>query len=209
MYGNPKTHTGTTMYQGMTWRRRIRIERAARLTATGLFSNEQIAQQMGINPQTLVHLKQTKAFQNAMIEIKTGIISQENLEVARVHEAQREELADMVPMALMNLRKFALSSNPVVALKANLEILDRDGNHSKVSRTSVVLDPSVDLDSVNAVGNNILNVLKGVASASENQSAADGFTVSAAAAGAQVNIMAESITEKTLEEIDLSKATKQ
>jgi hypothetical protein len=212
-------NSGSAKYApGRTNKRHMRIEKAVRLEATGLYSNADIARHMGIHVQTLVMLKQTPEYKAKFIEVSTGVISQYDLDLRKTHENQREELADMVPMALMQLRKFALSANPSIALKANLEILDRDGNHSKVSRTSVTLEPTVDLAGVNAIGNNILNVLKGIAPErsevnkhEQNTSggAADGFTVSAKVANAQVNIMAETITEKTLEEIDLSKATKQ
>jgi hypothetical protein len=214
-------NSGSAKYApGRTNKRHMRIEKAVRLEATGLYSNADIARHMGIHVQTLVMLKQTPEYKAKFIEVSTGVISQYDLDLRKTHENQREELADMVPMALMQLRKFALSANPSIALKANLEILDRDGNHSKVSRTSVTLEPTVDLAGVNAIGNNILNVLKGIgqdpsaarvsgAVAGAEGSVADGFTVSAKVANSQVNIMAETITEKTLEEIDLSKATKQ
>lgn len=202
---NPNTHTGTTKHQGLTWKRRMRIERAARLTALGVYSNQAIADLMGINVQTLVYLKQTIAFHNAMIEIKTGVISQENQIVARTYENQREELADMVPTALLKLRELALSANQAIALRAVGEILDRDGNHSKVSRTSVTLENQVDMGATNQIGQNILNVLRGQPSG--GGAVAAGFTIGAAAAKAQINLMADQITDKTLEDIDLS-ATK-
>lgn len=208
---NPKTHTGTTKVGGLTWRRRMRIERAARLTALGVHSNETIAGMLDINVQTLVYMKQTVAFHNAMIEIKTGVISQENLMVARDYAAQREELSDMVPTALLKLRELVLSSNQAIALRAASEVLDRDGNHSKVSRTSVTLEPSVDYNATNQTAHNILDVLRGTAQSGGGPAsgAIPGFTVSAAMAKAQINLMGDQITEKTLEQIDLSAETPQ
>ncbi len=203
---NPKTHTGSTKHQGLTWRRRMRIERVARMTALGVYSNQQIADHMGVDKQTIVYMKQTVAFQNAMAEIKSGVISQENLIVARSYEAQREELADMVPTALLKLRELALSANQAIALRAVGEILDRDGNHSKVSRTSVTLENQVDFAQTNQTAINILDVLRGTQSAggAVPGGAQPGFTVTAAAARAQINLMADQITDKTLEQIDLS-----
>lgn len=208
---NPKTHTGTTKVGGLTWRRRMRIERAARLTALGVHSNETIAGMLDINVQTLVYMKQTVAFHNAMIEIKTGVISQENLMVARDYAAQREELSDMVPTALLKLRELVLSSNQAIALRAASEVLDRDGNHSKVSRTSVTLEPSVDYNATNQTAHNILDVLRGTAQSGGGSAsgAIPGFTVSATMAKAQINLMGDQITEKTLEQIDLSAETPQ
>jgi hypothetical protein len=199
------------MHGGMTWRRRIRSERAARLVAAGIWSHEQIANQIGVDTMTLSNMKQTKQFQAAMIEISTGIISQDNIALARTLEAQKEELADMVPQALMRLRELALSSNPGIALRAVSEILDRDGNHSKVSRTSVTLEPHTDMSGANKTALDIMDVLRsgGANYAQVSNEAAPEFTINARAAQEQVNLMAESINEKTLEDIDLSRATKQ
>jgi hypothetical protein len=208
--GKAANNTGSAMHGGMTWRRRIRIERAARLVAAGIWSHAQIAQQIGVDTMTLSNMKQTKQFQAAMIEIRTGVISQENLALARTLDAQKEELADMVPTALMRLRELALSSNPSIALRAVGEILDRDGNHSKVSRTSVTLEQHTDMSGANKTALDIMDVLRsGGTSQFENNEAAPEFTITAKAAQEQINLMAESINEKTLEAIDLSKATKQ
>ena len=64
------------------------------------------------------------------------------------------------------------------------------------------------MSAANNTALNILDVLRG-SGAPDAIEAASEFTVSASAASAQVRIMAEAITETTLEDIDLSKATKQ
>jgi hypothetical protein len=207
----------SAMYNGMGWKRRMRVMKAAQLTALGVLSDADIARQIGITQPAFSILKTTNFFKSQMVSLATGIIDQETTAICRSHETQREMLAEMVPEALMQLRKFALSSNPAIALKANLEILDRDGNHSKVSRTSVTVENHIDLSAVNVTGNNILNILKQVSPASipssvspeENvvagQVADDimaSFTKSAADSKTQVSAMADVITEETLETIE-------
>lgn len=208
----------SAMHNGMTWKRRMRIQKAATLTAMGILKDSDIAAHIGITQAAFSVLKTTKEFKSAMIELNTGIISQNTQLVARSEEYQREEIADMIPLALQNLRNAALSKNPQIALKASLEILDRDGKHAKVSRTSVTLEQHVDISNVTSIGNNIMNILKGSAPESlpqnkiidATQPMAEAvvedvlaeFTRSASDADKQVNSMADVITEETLEFIE-------
>jgi len=218
----------SAMHNGMTWKRRMRVEKAAQLTALGVLSDAEIARHIGITQAAFSVLKTTGYFKTVMINLSTGILSQETQAVARTIEYQREEIADMVPLALQNLRRIALSSKPELALKASLEILDRDGKHSKVSRTSVTVENHVDLSVVNATGNNILNILKAhapeaipedpnnpttingtLAPEQDINSVLDEFTRNAKDAKAQVNAMADVVTEVTLETIDSASKTVQ
>lgn len=209
----------SALHNGMTWKRRMRVQKAASLTALGVLSDKDIAAHIGITQAAFSVLKSTKQFKAAMIELSTGIISQETQAVARHHEYQREEIADMVPLALQNLRNMALSKKPEIALKASLEILDRDGKHSKVSRTSVTLEQHVDLSTTNNIAANILNILKSAApeqiptdatiidAEDMAQQAMAEFTRPASEATKQVESMAETITEDTLKIIESSTKT--
>lgn len=211
----------SALHGGITWKRRYRTEKAAQLQALGVLSDKEIADHIGVTQAYFSVLKTTREFKAASIRLITGIIDQETQAICRNIEYQREELADMVPLALQKLRQVALSSNPHLALKASLEILDRDGKHSKVSRTSVIVENHIDLSTINAVGNNILNILRQEAPGSipnapttidgstttihSSQVAEDvlsQFTRSASEATKQVNEMAEIITEQTLEDIE-------
>lgn len=154
------TGTGSALHNGMTWKRRIRVEKAARLTAYGVLSDAQIAAQIGISQPAFSILKSTDEFKKTMIFISTGIASQDQAAVAKNAEYQREQLADMVPVALNKIRDLVMHSKPEIALKAAIEVLDRDGKNIKVSRSSVTVENHVDFNVVNAVGNNILNILK-------------------------------------------------
>lgn len=220
MSSNPVTYSKpTALHNGMGWKRRMRVMKAAQLTALGVLSDADIARQIGITQAAFSTLKTTNEFKKIMVTIATGILDQGTTAICRSHETQREMLAEMVPEALLQLRKFAQSSNASIALKANLEILDRDGNHSKVSRTSVTVENHIDLSAINVTGNNILNILKQVAPSSipsiadpnnpnavASQQVADevmaSFTRSASDATKQVSDMAEVITEETLETIE-------
>lgn len=221
----PGTYTtpsgrNSTLYQGMGFRKRIRIEKAARLCATGLYTDILVAQHLGISTTYLTQLKSTVPFQQAMIACVSGVLSEENQKSLATLEARRQELDAMVPMALMQLRNLALSTNPGIALKANLEILDRDGNFSKVSRTSVELKTQEDLTTATSVGNTIMDILRGTAhvavstqpgsiEADAISGIAPGFTLSSTEAKAQVKLMGEEITERTLEAIDAATTTVQ
>lgn len=125
------------------------------------FKDADIAAHIGITQPALSVLKATPQFQSIMIEVTTGILSQDSQQVARTREYQLEQLTDMVPMALDNLRRFQYHPKAEIALKASLEVLDRQGDHAKVSRTDIHVDNNFDFTNVNAIGNNIMAVLKG------------------------------------------------
>lgn len=201
----------SALHNGMGWKRRMRVTKAAQLQALGVLSDADIARQIGISQPAFSVLKTTAEFKRQMITLATGIIDQETAAICRTIETQREMIAEMVPEALMQLRKFALHPKPEIALKASLEILDRDGKHSKVSRTSVTVENHIDLSTTNAMGNNILNILRSNAPTSipdilDATVAADSvmseFTRTAADASKQVENMADVITEETLETIE-------
>src|ERR1700744_5501383 len=199
----------TALHNGKTWKRILRIERAARLTALGIYSDGDIARQIGITQVTLSVLKQTPEFQSKMIELQTGVIAETDREVRSTYEFQREELASMVPVALMKLRSLALSKNENIAYKAATEILDRHGDHAKVSRSSVTIEDKTDTTEANAVAADIMAILRGNPAAQQNQDAIDNtmeeFSKGAMDSDNQANLMADVINGQTLDDIDASK----
>ena len=200
--GNP-----TTLHNGRTWRRIMRIDRAARLTAEGIYSNADIARHIGINVQTLVYIKQTPEFQARMVQIKSGVMAQEDIDILESLEFQKEQIKAMVPTALSRLQTLLLSKNEQIAYKALQEVLDRDGNHSKVSRTSVSFEDKTDYTRTNALGLDILAVVKGTPVTEQQDTAniMEAFTKGAVDADTQINFMADAINEDTLDQIDASK----
>jgi len=204
---NYKAGTASAMHQGSQWKRILRIERAARLLATGIYSNSEVASHIGVTPAYLSLLKQTPEFQSRMIEITTGITAQHDIDIREDVEFQKEELKSMVPMALQRLKVLALSRNENVALKANMEILDRNGEHAKVQRIAVEHKNELDHNRNQNIADEIMGVLRGqpLAPQPNVDSVMDEFTRGAADADAQIILTADVVTEDTLKYIDEKK----
>lgn len=190
---------------GRTYKRSIRIEQAARLASTGMYTNIQIAAHMGINVQTLVYLKNTPEFQSKLIELATGVISQFDKDLREdILNNGRDELRGMVPIALQGLRTALVSKNEQIKMRAIEQVLDREGTLSRVSRTSVSLETKPDLTQANSVGSDLLSLLQNAVPVSGMDKQAPNFTMTAAQASAQATAMRDTIDNKTLEEIDLA-----
>jgi len=204
---NYKAGSASALHRGSQWRRILRIERAARLVVSGVYSNDEVARHIGVTPAYMSLLKQTPEFKHRMIELATGITAQEDIDVREDTEFQKLEIASMVPMALQNLKKLALSRNESVALKATEAILDRHGEHAKVQRLAIERADGIDHDKNTNVANDILAVLRGTPlQAQPNVDAVmDEFTKGAPDAEAQINLTAEIVTEDTLRYIDEKK----
>jgi hypothetical protein len=144
--------------KGKSWRRLVRIEKAALLTLKG-FPNDMIAAHIGIHTQTLVYLKQTPEFKARMLALQTGVVETHNRQVLEDEEYQREQLRSMVPIALQKLQELAMSANQHIAYKASQDILDREGTHAKVSRTAIDIKEQVNLSVINQVAASIQDVL--------------------------------------------------
>jgi hypothetical protein len=177
-----------------------------------------IAEHLGFTPTYLSMLKATKEFQSASIAALSGILSEANQRCLDSVETRRQELASMVPAALLQLRNLALSRNQNVALRAVQEILDRDGQLAKVSKSSVELKTPESMDEANKTATDITSILRDYYLTPPNTISADpasvggiapGFTISAAAAKAQIDSMNEKINTTTLEEIDTASSTVQ
>lgn len=208
----PNSTNPTAKHKGRQWRRLIRIEKAAFLTQKGIYSNDQIANFIGIHPQTLIYLKQTPEFQSRMIALATGVIDEHDITIREDEDYQREELKSMVPVALMKLRELAMSGNQSVALKATQDILDRDGTHAKVSRSQIDIKEKIDLNVLDQVAASIQDVLRNAPKLppSENDSGADNevigeFTKGATDSQSQIYLMEEQINKDTLEDIDVKR----
>ena len=206
----------SALHNGRTWKRLVRIEKACRLTISGQFSDTDIARHIGITPAFFSLLKQTPEFKTRMLELRTGVISQHNSDVAEDVDFQRQQMRAMVPQALLKLQEMMLSSNQAIAFKATQEVLDREGTHAKVSRSSIDFHSDIDHAQTDKTANEIFAILRGTSPAhapvaappaeSQNMSAVvEEFTKGATDANSQARIMAETVTEKTLEDIDASR----
>jgi hypothetical protein len=204
MIHTPKGNNSTKFGKGRTWKRHMRIEKIARLTVAGTFTNAQIANAMGIHVQTIIEIRRTPEFHSKMIELSTGVISEHDKDLREIEENQIAELSSMLPSALLVLRNSLLSTNPTIALRAATEIMDRDGKLAKVSKVNVHHDESPNLDNVNTISSNIMALLSQGANSANSVSILESFTVSAARAGEQIRVMSEDIDEKALKNIDMS-----
>lgn len=201
-----KAGASSALHNGRTWKRLMRIERAVQLQATGQFKDSEIAEQIGITPAMYSLIKQTPEFKQRMIAAATGVISQNDLAVKTNAEYQAELLKQTVPVALARLATMVMSRNENIALKAVAEILDRDGNHAKVSRTNVEIKDTRDKTLNDPVANNILDILAGRTSYQSNHeevtTVMDEFTKGAADADAAIKNTAEFVNDDTLSQID-------
>lgn len=202
----------SALHNGRTWKRLIRIERAVALQVSGLFTDAQIAAQIGICSVAYTTIKQTPEFKQRMIAATSGVIAQNDLAIKTDREYQAEYIREMVPTALTRLANLMLSKNEPVALKATMEVLDRDGTHAKVSRTSVEVKDHKDRSATDALSVNILAVIGGKVQQDINQPMDEvmaEFTKGAMDADAQIDSNIEIIGEQALDTIDTGKLTVQ
>lgn len=192
---------------GMTWKRAMKIERIARLSADPAgYSNEQIANHLGCDKQTIVLIRQLPEYHAKMLEVMSGVTSSWDQELRQDTEASRQEMKSMVPSAMMVIRNALLSKNENIRVRAAMEVFDREGTHAKVSKSSVAIVQAPNMTVDPLVASNLMQLL---ASAPPNGSGAEigaatgAFTMTAQEAGAQQVTMAQDNTEKTLEELDL------
>lgn len=168
----------------MTWKRALKIEKVARLVADpAMYSNEQIANHLNCTPQTIVLIKQLPEFHAKMIEVTSGITSMYDQDLRQDTENARAELESMLPSAMMVIRNALLSKNENIRTKAAFEVLDREGTMAKVSKSSVTLNPNVDLKTDPNVASNIMQLLAAApvnpSSAEAIDAATGSFTISA------------------------------
>lgn len=192
---------------GMTWKRALKIERIARLSADPAgYSNEQIANMLNCDKQTIVIIRQTPEYHAKMIEISSGVVSMYDQQLRENVDNMRDELRAMVPSSMMVIRNALCNKyGPALAFKAAQEVLDREGTNAKVSKSTVTheVKPSMAVDPT--IASNLMALMGAAPVSTDAQIAAgDGFTRSAHDAFGQQQIMSEENTAKTLEELDLS-----
>lgn len=123
----------------------IRMEQLARLEATGMYSNLQLAEFFDVNPQTIVVMKARPEYARLRATFITGILDTVAEESRLQVENQLAELKEMVPTSLLTLRSTLVRGNRVdashserrMALDAAKEVLNREGSFAAVSKTEV------------------------------------------------------------------------
>jgi len=199
---------------GMTWKRAKKIEVIARLTIDPAnYTNEQIANHLGCNKQTVVLIRQLPAFHAKMIELSTNLTSPYDMDIRANSENMRDELKSMIPSSMMVIRNALTGKHgPGLQYKAALEVMDREGTMAKVSKSSVTVEQKPNMNVDPQVQQNLLSLLASAPTSTPitdvSISAGGGsFTTSALNAASVVRGMSESNTEKTLEalvQVDLS-----
>jgi hypothetical protein len=188
----------------MTWKRAMKIEKVARLSLHPAgYSNEQIANFLGCDKQTVVLIRQIPQYHAKMIELQSGLTSSWDQELRTDSDNARAELKSMLPGSMMVIRD-AIQGKFGAALqfKAAQEVMDREGTLAKVSKSSVSVETKPNMVSDPNVVSNLMALLSGAPSVSDKMSA--DFTISAQDAGIQQQGMSEDNTQDTLNKLDLS-----
>lgn len=190
----------------MTWKRALKIERIARLSADPAgYSNEQIANMLNCDKQTIVLIRQTPEYHAKMIEIASGVVSQYDAQLRENVDNMRDELRTMIPSSMMVIRN-ALSGRygSNIQFKAATEVLDREGTNAKVSKSTVAHEVQVPLGVDPSIAANLMQLLAGAPTSTNSQIVAGNFTKTAQEAFKQQVTMGESNTEKSLEDLDMT-----
>lgn len=206
----PKGNTSTkNSRMNMTWKRSMKLERIARLSLDPAgYSLEQIANHLGCHTQTVILIRQTPEYQAKMLELSTGVLASYTSQLHENVETARDEMRNMVPSALMVIRDSITGKyGNNLRFKAAQEVMDRNGELAKISKSSVTVEHKPNLVGDPSVVSNLMQLLNSApstTSANEVSAATGGFTVSAQVAGAQQITMSADNTERTLEQLDLS-----
>lgn len=197
----------SALHNGVTWKRLMRIERAVQLQVAGIYKDSEIAMMIGVQPAHYSLIKQTPEFKRRMIAAASGVIAQNDLAVKTDIEYQSQFIKEQVPVALSRIANLMMSKNEGVALKAAAEMLDRDGIHAKVSKTSVEIKDNKDRTANDTMATTIYDILAGRATYQDQEEIAETmseFTKGAMDADRQIEMTEEVVGAETLEEIDNS-----
>lgn len=197
---------------GMTWKRALKIERIARLSADpALYTNEQIANLLQCDKQTIVYIRQLPEYHAKMIEITSGITSGWDQQLREDSENSKAELKSMLPSAMMVIRNALLSKNESIRMRAAETVMDREGTHVKVSKTNVSVTETPSMDVNPHVASSIMQLLAGAPrsdGAGGILAATGGFTKTAAEAGIQQGAMLDSNDVDLLDNLELPEDSK-
>lgn len=116
-------------------RTRIRMEKAARLTALGL-KDADIANHVGLTPAGLATMKQSPEYQALANQVATGVISEYDEVLSEDLENVKDRVQSLVPDALQALADSVVQKvDPKLRMAAAESILDRHGVFVKSTRT--------------------------------------------------------------------------
>lgn len=153
---------------GRYFRRHLRMEQAARLEASGQYSNNEIASILGVKLVTLHQIKAQPEYLAKRAELTTGVVVDLENGLRSDAENIRREIQDMLPTALRTLRnavqRGAINNAPIqdikVGMEAAKELLDREGTFTKVSKSEVKVKTTPDLSVFERTETDLLKVLQ-------------------------------------------------
>lgn len=210
--GNPSALHPTMR---MTYKRVQKIERIARLTLDPSgFTNAQIANILGCHVQTIVIIRQMPEFHAKVVELQSGVLSHYDQTLRSNLDTSRQELKDMLPLALNVIKNAAMGKyGSALAYKAAADIMDREGNLAKVSKTTVSLEniPNMSIDPL--IASNLMALLGTAPKRLETIEAQitpdNPFTQNASVAESTQFELSELNTEEMLDKLDAAIATAQ
>jgi hypothetical protein len=199
----------------MTYKRVQKIERIARLTLDPSgFTNAQIANMLGCHVQTIVIIRQMPEFHAKVVELQSGVLSHYDQTLRSNLDTSRQELKDMLPLALNVIKNAAMGKyGSALAYKAAADIMDREGNLAKVSKTTVSLEniPNMSIDPL--IASNLMALLGTAPKRLETVEAQitpdNPFTQNASVAESTQFELSELNTEEMLDKLDAAIATAQ
>lgn len=152
---------------GRSYRSYLRMEQLARLEATGLYSNKQIAAFLNVHTQTLIIMKSRPEYHAIRMALTTGVLDNLTNEARMMIDNQIDELKDLVPQALSTLRSTLIRGNRIdatpserkMAFEASREVFDREGTFAKVARAEITVSDEVDLEREQAINDDLLAML--------------------------------------------------
>jgi hypothetical protein len=131
--GQPFTTTNSPARVRWKWELAIRF-----LLKNPNAKQSEVAKHIGVSPVTLSTWMASPDWQDLHNQIVTGVLSHIDEGLVEDIAEQRLTLKRLLPVALQNLASFALQdSNPQLKFKATQEILDREGNHARVTRVGL------------------------------------------------------------------------
>lgn len=147
--------------RGRTWKRLRRIQIVCELEAQ-FIPDADIARHLGITVQALYHIKITPEYQSLKISKQTNIMSvYEKLRMSP--EDIREEMDEMLPIALRNVKSALVDHHNPYHMKVSMDMLDRNESTLKISRVKNEHDLSkvADTNKENERARELLAMLEG------------------------------------------------
>lgn len=153
---------------GRYFRRHLRMEKVARLEASGMFTNNQIAEMIGVSLPTLHQIKAQPEYLNKRAELAAGVVNDLHMDLRVNEESLRNEIVDMLPGALSVIRNVITKATRATATPQDLklgmdaakEVLDREGTFAKVSRSEIKVEEIPNFSEAEAVETNLLTMLQ-------------------------------------------------